>query len=197
MDGRIDLLSLTMKRYVSFTKHIVGSKVTRRFIDSFRFMASSLEKLAAYLDTDKKTIVKREFSHLEWGRLKRLMKKGVFPYDYLDSWAKLDKVELSPTKAFHSALNNSDISAEDYSHAHAVWREFDICSLGEYSDLYLKTDVFLLAEVFDNFRSDCHRAYGFDPAHNYTAPGLTCDATRESSCNCSPTLAWSFLSNVA
>ena len=104
------------------------------------------------------------------------MKKGVFPYDYLEWCAELDEVELPPTEAFYSALNNSDISAEDYSHAQAVWREFDICTLGEYSDLYLKTDVLLLADVFENFRSDCHRAYDLDPAHYYTAPGLTWDA---------------------
>ena len=165
-----------MERYVSFTKHIVGSRVTFRFIDSFRFMASPLEKLASYLDTDKKTIVKREFVHLDDGRLKLFMKKGVFPYEYLDSWAKLDKVELPPTEALHSGLKNSDISAEDYSHAQAVWREFDICTLGEYSDLYLKTDVLLLADVFEKFRSDCHRAYDLDPAHYYTAPRLTWDA---------------------
>ena len=136
-------------------------------------MASSLMKLASYLDTDKNTIVKREFAHLDEERLKLLMKKGVFPYDYLGSWAKSDVVELTPTEAFHSALNNSDIPAEDYSHAQALWREFDICTLGEYSDLYLKTDVLPLADVFKNFRSDCHRAYGLDPAHYYTAPGLT------------------------
>ena len=80
-------------------------------------MASSLEKLASYFDTDKKTIVKREFAHLYEGRLKLLMKKGVFPYNYLDSWTKLDEVELPPTEAFHSALKNIDISADDYSHA--------------------------------------------------------------------------------
>ena len=113
VDGRIDLLPLTMERYVSFTEHIVGSKVTVRFTDSSRFMASSLEKLASYLDTDKKTIVKREFALLDEGRLKLLMKKGVFPYDYLDLWDKLDEIELPPTEAFHSALNNSDYSAED------------------------------------------------------------------------------------
>ena len=177
VDRHIDLLPLTMERYVSFTKHIAGSEVTLRFIDSFRFKASSLEKLASYLDTDKKTIVKLEFAHLDEERLKLLMKKGVFPYDYLDSWTKLDEIELSPTEAFHSALNNSDISAEDYSRTQAVGREFDICTLGEYSDLYLKTDVLLLADVFENFRSDYHRAYDLDPVHYYTAPGLTWDAT--------------------
>ena len=83
---------------------------------------------------------------------------------------------MPPTEAFHRTLNNSNISAEDFSHAQVVRREFDICGLGEYSDLYLKTDVLLLADVLENFRSDCHRAYGLDPAHYYTAPGLTWDA---------------------
>ena len=64
--------------HLPFSKHIVGSKMTLRFIDSFRFMASSLEKLASYLDTDKKTIVKREFTDLDEGRLKLLMKKVSF-----------------------------------------------------------------------------------------------------------------------
>ena len=104
-----------MERYVSFTKHIAGSEVTLRFIDSFRFKASSLENLDSYLDTDK-----LEFAHLDEERLKLFMKKGVFLHDYLDSWTKLDEIELSPTEAFHSALNNSDIFAEDYSRTQAV-----------------------------------------------------------------------------
>ena len=137
-------------------------------------MACSLEKLASYLDSDKKTIVKLEFASLDEGRLKLLMKKGA--YDYLDSWAKLNKVELPSTEAFYSAFNNSDISAEDYRHAQAVWIEFDICTLGEYSGLYLKTSVLLLADVLEDFRSNCQRAHGLDSAHYYTTPGLTWDA---------------------
>ena len=61
-------------------------------------MTSPLKKCHSYLDVEKKTIVKREFAHLDEERLKLLMKKGVFPYDYLDSWAKLDEVELPPTE---------------------------------------------------------------------------------------------------
>ena len=79
VDGRIDLLPLTMERYDSFTEYIVGSKVILRFIDSFRFMAASLEKLASYLDTDKMAIVKRGPAHLDEGRLKLLMKKVSSP----------------------------------------------------------------------------------------------------------------------
>ena len=101
-----------------------------------------------------------------------LKRKGVFPYDYVSSLEELEKKEL-PTK---DEFYNSDISEEDYQHARNVWQTFDIQSLGEYSDLYLKTDLLLLADVFENFRNNCLEAYGLDPAHNYTTPGLTWDA---------------------
>ena len=82
-----------------------------------------------------------------------------------------------PTKEdFHSSLYNSDINEEDYQHAQKVWQSFDIQSPGEYSDLYLKTDVLLLADVFENFRDKCLETHGFDPAHYYTTPGLTWNA---------------------
>ena len=70
-------------------------------------MAPSLEKLASYLDTDKRTIAEREFADLDEGRLNLLVEKGVFPSEYLDSWAKLHEVELPPREAFYSAPNDS------------------------------------------------------------------------------------------
>lgn len=48
--------------------------------------------------------------------------------------------------------------------------------MGEYSDLYLKIDVLLLADVFEHFRENCKIVYGLDPAHYYTTPGLSWDA---------------------
>ena len=66
----------------------------------------------------------------------------------------------------------SDVKEEDYEHAIRVWKEFGLKNLGEYYDLYLKTDVILLANVFEKFRKICLRNYGLDPAHFYTAPGL-------------------------
>ena len=64
------------------------------------------------------------------------------------------------------------VSSEDYEHACKVWREFKINNLGEYHDLYIKTDTILLANVFEALREVCLRNYDLDPAHFYTAPGL-------------------------
>ena len=137
-------------------------------------MASSLEKLASYLDELK--IVRREFSQLSDAAFELLTRKGVFPYEYVDSFAKLDEKELPSREDFYSSLNDSNVSDEDYEHAKTVWREFNVENLGEYSDLYLKTDVLLLADIFENFRDNCMKAYGLDPAHYYTTPGFTWDA---------------------
>ena len=64
------------------------------------------------------------------------------------------------------------ISEEDYEHAQRVWKEFGIHKLGDYHDLYLRTDVVLLANVCEAFRDTCLKHYKLDPAHFYTSPGL-------------------------
>ena len=79
---------------------------------------------------------------------------------------------LPPKGAFYSKLNMSGVSNQDYEHACKVWRDFGIRNLGEYHDLYLRTDVILLANIFESFRKVCLDNYGLDPAHFYTAPGL-------------------------
>ena len=66
----------------------------------------------------------------------------------------------------------SSISEEDYQHAQRVWKEFGIHNLGDYHDLYLRTDVVLLANVYEAFRDTCLTHYKLDPAHFYTSPGL-------------------------
>ncbi|CAB0041192.1 unnamed protein product [Trichogramma brassicae] len=89
---------------------------------------------------------------------------------------KLQETALPPPEQFYSSLTDSDISTKDYDDAKQVWDSFKISNLGEYSDLYLKTDVLLLVEVFENFRKTCHEAYELDPAHYYTLPGYSWDA---------------------
>lgn len=82
-----------------------------------------------------------------------------------------------PTKAqFYSELNDEEIKDEEYEFACKIWEKFGIQTLGDYSELYLKTDVLLLADVFENFRDICHKIYKLDPAHYYTSPGLSFDA---------------------
>ena len=89
----------------------------------------------------------------------------------MDSWDTF-KGELPSIDKFYSKLNMSGISKEDYQHAKNVWHKFKLKNMGDYHDLYLETDMILLANVFESFRKVCIKNYGLDLAHFYTAPGL-------------------------
>ncbi|KYN23233.1 hypothetical protein ALC57_04350 [Trachymyrmex cornetzi] len=136
----------------------------------------ALDKLASYLDKDKLKIVCSEFSTLSDEKFELLTRKGVFPYEYVDCVEKFQDTRLPPRESFYSSLTGDTVSESDYAHAVNVWQRFSIRTLGEYSDLYLKTDVLLLADIFENFRESCVVSYGLDPANYYTLPGFTWDA---------------------
>ena len=80
----------------------------------------------------------------------------MYPYDYVDSLEKLSDNKLPLKEEFYSRLNNTTISDEDCQHAQDVWEKFDMKTLREYHDLYLKSDVLLLADVFENYRDVCN-----------------------------------------
>ena len=105
-----------------------------------------------------------------------LIRKGVYPYEYMSSWDKFEETELLPKEAFYSNINMRDISDQDYSNTQKVWKGFSIRNMGEYHDLYPNTDVILLSNVFKIFRSTCLKHYSLDPAHFYTSPGLAWQA---------------------
>ena len=144
------------------------------FLDSFQFMSSGLDKLVSNLPRKSLTYTSQKFKGI---KLDLMARKGVYPYDYMDSFDKFNE-KLPPKEEFYSILNDEHISDEDYGHASAqdVWNTFSLKNMGEYHDLYLKSDVFLLADVFENFRKTCFEYYKLDPCHYFTSPGLSWDA---------------------
>ena len=105
-----------------------------------------------------------------------LIRKGVYPYDYKDNFERFNETELPSIKEFYSRLNDSNVDVKDYEHAQKAWKHFNIKNMGEYHNLYLKTDVILLADIFENFRDVCVKNYKLDTAWYYTSPGLSWDA---------------------
>ena len=143
-----------------------------RFIDSFKFLQASLADLVENLKSSDFKNLNRVIKN----NSSLLTRKGVYPYDYVTSINKLKETKLPSKKAFYSKLYDEEISDEDYQHAINVWKTFNCQTLQDYHDLYLKTDVLLLADVFENFRKTCLKHYKLDPCHYYTAPGLAWDA---------------------
>ena len=143
-----------------------------RFIDSFKFLQTSLANLVSNLQPDDFHNTKQVFKK----NVDLLTRKGVYPYDYVSSLEKLSETQLPPKEEFYSKLNDEDITDDDYQHATNVWDIFKCKSIRDYHDLYLKSDVLLLSDVFENFRKTCLKHYKLDPAHYYTSPGLAWDA---------------------
>ena len=100
------------------------------------------------------------------------LRKGVYPYEYMDYWKKFDETIIPPKEAFYSNLNLRDISDEDYEHVQKVWNVFEIKNRGECHDLYVQSDTLLLADVFENFRNMCIERYWLDPVYFVSASGL-------------------------
>ena len=143
------------------------------FIDSFQFMNQGLSDLANNLPKDGFYHTKNEFDSKN---LELITKKGVYPYDNMDDFNKFKEEGLPSIENCFSILTGEDISDEDYNHAKNVWEEFKCKTMGDYHDLYLKADVLILADVFENFRKTGKEYYNFDPAHYFSCPGFAWDA---------------------
>ena len=183
--GDLTSIPTTEEKYISFSKFIavdqyyskkrekvLFKKFEIRFIDSFKFLQTSLANLVSNLQPSDFTNLQKNVKN----NSSLLTRKGVYPYDYVTSIEKLQETKLPPKEAFYSKLYDEEISDEDYQHALNVWNTFDCQTLQDYHDLYLKSDVLLLADVFESFRKTCLKYYKLDPCHYYTAPGLAWDA---------------------
>ena len=170
-----DYISFSIKvevdKYIDKEGNERSKEIELRFIDSFKFMSSSLDSLVNNLAKgDHKFLGFEEYSD----RLcELLIRKGIYPYEYMNKWDRFNETKLLNKESFYSNLNMSGVSDKEHSfHAWNVWNEFKIRNMGEYHDLYLKRDVILVANVFESSMSVCMKNYGLDPAHFYTAPKM-------------------------
>ena len=164
----INCIPNNMEKYLAF---MLGNHLV--FLDSLQFMNSSLDNLIKNLPDEAFKYTKQEFKKEQFNLMKQ---KGIYPYDHMDSFDRFNETKLPVQQDFYSILNNEHISDEQYKHAQNVWDTFNLKTMGDYHDLYLKSDILLLADVFENFRKTCLQYYKLDPCHYFTSPGLSWDA---------------------
>ena len=196
----IECIPNNEERYISFSKTIKVGEYTIvdkdtgeeeikdatfeiRFLDTLSFMATSIDKLSENLSKDCKTIEdkRKAFKNVSEQfpddvEFELMIKKGIYPYDYIDKYNRLYETKLPRQEAFYSQLYNSECSNDDYERAKLVWRTFDCKTMMDYHNLYLVTDVLLLADIWENFREVCYTKYKLDCEYYYTAPSLSFDA---------------------
>ena len=235
-ERNFDCLGENTKKYITFSvplkKKIQNKNIEItykiKFIDSFRFMSSSLSKLVDnlsegihnnkcadcksnldYIKTTakprsleckneklilecynckqryrkkfNKELIKRfantyEFCNNDLNKFILLLRKGVYPYKYMDTWERFSEVSLPSKEDFYSNLNMENINDIDYRHANNVFKVFKLENLGDYHDLYAQSDTLLLADVFNNFRNMCIKEYELDPTHFLSLLGLAWQA---------------------
>lgn len=186
-----------------------------RFLDSSSFLNESIAKLAKDLRDNDKNVEAQNFKFTrsyindfcksqgipeerETGVSERrsrreelfelLMRKGVYPYEYMTSWDKFNETKLPETEKFMSTLEKQLGSFDELTdkqkaglraevlHAKHVWSSFQCKNLGDYHDVYLSGDIHQLADIFENFRKVSFENYGLDPCHYYSLPALVWDA---------------------
>ena len=226
-EGNFECLGENTEKYVTFSvpiKNRIDNKnidITYKikFIDSFRFMATSLSKLVDNLTdnihNDKCIKCKSDFCFLraineklifkcidcekeyekefnnelierfvntykfcdnDLDKFIMLLRKGVYPYEYIDGWDKFNEKIIPSKELFYSNLTLENVSETDYAHANNVFKKFNISNLGEYHDLYISSDTLLLTDIFENFRQSYLKNYELDPAHFVSLPGLAWQA---------------------
>ncbi|XP_054718997.1 uncharacterized protein LOC129228343 [Uloborus diversus] len=167
------VIPTNMEKYISFTiscrEEKRGEQVPLVFLDSLQFLSTSLEKLVGNLPPSDFHLLNE---NIQKNKVHLLLKKGVYPYEYMNSFQKFEEKSLPPKSAFFSSLMEEGISDEAYIHASTVWKEFNIKCMGDYHDLYVASDVYQLSDVFQKFRKICLTYYKIDPCHTFTAPGL-------------------------
>jgi hypothetical protein len=181
-EARKRSISVIASNHEKFMSFKIGSL---KFIDSYAFLSSSLAQLIKNKQSNRPDpinafpILKAQFPQATPLQLDLLLQKGEYPYEYMDSLYRFEETQLPPKEAFFSKLSGDHITDSAYAHAQTVWSAFNIKNLGEYHDLYLKTDVLFLADIFEAFRSLCLAPNGkqarIDPAWYISLPSFAWD----------------------
>ena len=133
-------------------------------------MPGSMEALVQTLSPDQFQHTKLGFSRPEEFEL--VQQKGAYPYDYFNSFEKFNETDLPPRERFYNKLTDGNFTKKQYRHVQNVWNTFGCTTTRAYHNIYLKSDVLLLADAFAQFRATCMQNYGLDLVHYYTSPGL-------------------------
>jgi hypothetical protein len=163
---KIHVIPQSTEKFMSFS---IGDFM---FLDTAQFTPSSLDTLVNHLKTKHKDKLENFNSmkqHFNDEELELICQKGVYPNEYIDDIEKLNEKQLPPLKAFYSKLRLSGISKNECKHAQKVYNTFNCQSFQDYHNLYLKSDVLLLSNVFDNFRKTIIDHYKLVPANFTTA----------------------------
>ena len=131
MDFNVTLNNMEKYMALMLGKHLV-------FIDNFQFMSSSLDKLVSNLPNNAFKYTSEEIKNDKKLKLKK--QKGVYPYDYMDSFNRFSEKKLPNKDDFYSILKDEHISDTRYAHAIKVWNTFKLKNMGEYHNLYLNSD---------------------------------------------------------
>ena len=190
-DGPFSCLGENTEKYITFS--ICTFKKTSndkkpiayhiKFVDSFRHMSQSLSNLVDNLAEPSKnlpidTSINRFYNTYQLcdndiNKFKLSLRKGVYPYEYTDSWDKFKQPVPLDKKLYYSKLNDADISDSDIEHVKKVSETFKISNLEAYYNLYVKLDVSLLTDVFENYGDTTLKEDNLDPAYYLLAPGLS------------------------
>ena len=166
--GNIEVIPQTTEKFISFK---IGNMT---FLDSFQFLSASLDNLVSLLyasgGKDKFVHTRRHF-----GDDDIVFSKGIYPYSYMTGRDKFSETKLPPIDEFYDKLSCEPLDPKDYAIAVQTWHKFGIQNLQQYHDHYLKLDILLLADVFQNFRDLIYTEHKLDCLHYLTLPSLSWD----------------------
>lgn len=165
----IKLIALNSEKFMSITMGMF------RFIDSCQFLSASLDELSSNLKKGGVENFKHTLKYTTPITFPLLTEKGIYPYEYMNSFQKFENDQLPPKDAFSSSLTGESITDKEYEHGQNVWKALKCKNLGDYHDVYLRTDVLLLADVFESFVTRIRTTHKLNPLWYISLPSYSWD----------------------